>query len=295
MFDYAIRNSDKKLVYVSEMGQDFSCPICGLKVAKCRSKQGKYYFRHTKSTSCKGFNAEYYIKYSIKQLFLSQQVGIPYLGYSIKLNFKDCKKDYYLENGDVLITTPNAVKVDLLVDSRHMYYVDMYAVHLGVEYFIVFGKPSNDVLDAIRKYAKTEYKVIQIDTSSFLKFFELQKNSIPFIDLLYAHNMIKVCDSYRIRRYNYLINATSDKLTKSKNLCGFTGYYDSCMLRQCLKCRYNIGKNKDVVCLGFLGICDIATLEFALHWKEDLVSLGKKLRSFGKPPSCVKNKENGNE
>lgn len=284
MFDYAIRNSDKKLVYVSEMGQDFSCPICGLKVAKCRSKQGKYYFRHTKSTSCKGFNAEYYIKYSIKQLFLTQQVAMPYKGYSVKLNFKNYKKKYYLESGDVLFTTPNAVKVNLPLDSQHMLYADIYAIHLGVEYFIIFGEPSADVLDAIQKYAKTEYKVIQIDTSSFLKFFKLQKNSIPFIDLLYAHNMIKVCDSYRIRRYNYLINDYTKKPTKSIFPCGFYDYRSTNMrdADYCHDCRYNIGKGKDVVCFGFMGICDVTTLEFALHWKDTLISLSKTLRSLGK-------------
>lgn len=54
MFDYAIRNSDKKLVYVNEMGQDFFCPNCGLRVVKCKSSHGKPYFRHTKGTDCKG-------------------------------------------------------------------------------------------------------------------------------------------------------------------------------------------------------------------------------------------------
>ena len=295
MFDYAIRNSDNKLVYVSETGQDFSCPTCGLRVVKCKSSHGKPYFRHTKGTDCKGCSLKDYLKCAIKQLVLTQQVGIPYKGYSVKLNFKDSKADYCLENGDVLITTPLNVMVDLLVDSRHMYYVDIYAIHLAVEYFTMFDKPSNDVLDAIQRYAKTEYKVLQFDISRFSKIYKPQKSVVSFFDLVYANGMIKVCDSYRISRYNYLINATSDKLTRSKNLCGFTGYHDSCTLRQCLKCRYNIGKNKDVICLGFMGIHDIATLEFALSWKEDLISLGKKLRSFDKPPSCVKNKESSNE
>jgi predicted RNA-binding Zn-ribbon protein involved in translation (DUF1610 family) len=294
MFNYAIRNNDKKLVYVDEIGQDFSCPNCGLRVVKCKNSHGKSYFRHTKSTSCKGFSLEDYLKYALKKLFLSQQAGFPYLGYSTKQNFKGSKADYYLENGDVLFTTPNAVKVDLLVDAR-LLRVDIYATHLGVEYFILFGTPSDDILNAIQRYATTEYKVIKINTSRFSKIFNPQKSLVTFINLLYANSMITVCDSYRIRRYNYLVDNQSDKLTRGKNLCGFTGYRKSCTIRQCINCRYSIVKDKDVTCLGFIGICDITTLEFALHWKEDIVSLGKTLRSFGKPPSCMKNKESSNE
>lgn len=109
--------------------------------------------------------------------------------------------------------------------------------------------------------------------------------------------MIKVRDSYRIRRYNYLVDNYNNKPTKSVFPCGFYDYHSTYMrdADYCRECKYNIGKGKDVVCFGFMGICDVTTLEFALHWKDTLISLSRTLRSFGKPPSCVKNKEHSDE